>query len=151
MQHQRAKRHAGCGDPAWMSPDVGCKKLNLKETVNAYASCRGLRTLSAGTWINRQWARDWKWKSLCCVWLFATPRLYSPWNSPDQITGVGSLSLGTQLSQEAAAFSSPSLFPVQTWGKCLDSRPCSRLKFSGPRICWGNEKMSFQMNLISQP
>ena len=47
--------------------------------------------------------------------------LCSPWNSPDQNTGVGSLSLGTQLSQEAAAFSSPSLFPVQTWGKCLDS------------------------------
>ena len=32
-----------------------------------------------------------KWKSLRCVWLFATP--YSPRNSPGQITGVGSLSL----------------------------------------------------------
>ena len=28
-----------------------------------------------------------------CVWLFATPGLYSPWNSPGQNTGVGSLSL----------------------------------------------------------
>ena len=30
----------------------------------------------------------WKWKSLRCVWLFATP-----WNSLGQNTGVGSLSL----------------------------------------------------------
>ena len=35
----------------------------------------------------------WKWKSLSCVRLFATPWLYSPWNSPGQNTGVGSLSL----------------------------------------------------------
>ena len=34
-----------------------------------------------------------KWKSLSRVLLFATPGLYSPWNSPDQNTGVGSLSL----------------------------------------------------------
>ena len=33
----------------------------------------------------------WKWTSLSRVWLFATPRLYSPWNSPGQNTGVGSL------------------------------------------------------------
>ena len=33
----------------------------------------------------------WKWNSLSCVLLFVTP--YSPWNSPDQNTGVGSLSL----------------------------------------------------------
>ena len=35
----------------------------------------------------------WKWKSLSCVRLFATLWLYSPWNSPGQNTGVGSLSL----------------------------------------------------------
>ena len=34
-----------------------------------------------------------KYKSLSPVRLFATPRLYSPWNSPGQNTGVGSLSL----------------------------------------------------------
>ena len=34
-----------------------------------------------------------KWKSLSHVWLFAIPWLYSPWNSPGQTTGVGSLSL----------------------------------------------------------
>ena len=33
------------------------------------------------------------WKSLGRVWLFATPWIYSPWNSPGQNTGVGSLSL----------------------------------------------------------
>ena len=32
------------------------------------------------------------WKLLSCVWLFVTPWT-SPWNSPDQNTGVGSLSL----------------------------------------------------------
>ena len=35
----------------------------------------------------------WKWKSLSCVRLFVTHGLYSPWNSPGQNTGVGSLSL----------------------------------------------------------
>ena len=34
-----------------------------------------------------------KWKSLSCVRLFATPWLYSPWNSPGQNTGMCSLSL----------------------------------------------------------
>ena len=35
-----------------------------------------------------------KWKLLSLVWLFVTPwTLYSPWNSPGQNTGVGSLSL----------------------------------------------------------
>ena len=34
-----------------------------------------------------------KWKSLCCVWLLRPHGLYSPWNSLDQNTGVGSLSL----------------------------------------------------------
>ena len=34
-----------------------------------------------------------EWKSFSRVRLFATPGLYSPWNSPGQNTGVGSLSL----------------------------------------------------------
>ena len=34
-----------------------------------------------------------KWKSLSRVWLFATPWLYSPRNSPGQNTGVASLCL----------------------------------------------------------
>ena len=34
-----------------------------------------------------------KWKSLNCVLLLVTPWLYSPWNSPGQNAGVGSLSL----------------------------------------------------------
>ena len=33
-----------------------------------------------------------KQKLLSSVWLFVTPGLYSPWNSPGQNTGVGSLS-----------------------------------------------------------
>ena len=33
-----------------------------------------------------------KRKLLSSVWLFVTPGLYSPWNSPGQNTGVGSLS-----------------------------------------------------------
>ena len=44
-----------------------------------------------------------KWKLLICVQLFETPWLYSPWNSPGQNTGVGSLSLlqGIFLTQES--------------------------------------------------
>ena len=43
----------------------------------------------------------WKWKLLSRVWLFVTQGLYSPWNSPGQNTGVGSLSL------------LPGIFPTQ--------------------------------------
>ena len=42
----------------------------------------------------REWLQSdgcWKWKSLSHVWLFATPWIYSPWNSPGQNPGVGSL------------------------------------------------------------
>ena len=39
-----------------------------------------------------------KWKSLSHVWLFATS-WYSPWNSPGQNTGVGSLSFPRGSSQ----------------------------------------------------
>ena len=39
-------------------------------------------------------SETWKWKSLSPVQLFATPwTIYSPWDSPGQNTGVGSLSL----------------------------------------------------------
>ena len=34
-----------------------------------------------------------QWELLNCIQLFATPRLYAPWNSPGQNTRVGSLSL----------------------------------------------------------
>ena len=37
--------------------------------------------------------RNWKWQSFSHVWLFVTHKLYSPWNSPGQNTGVGSRSL----------------------------------------------------------
>ena len=36
---------------------------------------------------------QWKWKSPSRVWLFVTPESYSPWDSPGQNAGVGSLSL----------------------------------------------------------
>ena len=42
----------------------------------------------------REWLQSdgcWKWKSLSHVWLFSTPWIYSPWNSPGQNPGVGSL------------------------------------------------------------
>ena len=40
------------------------------------------------------WHHLWKGKSLSRIWRFVAPQgLYSPWNSPGQDTGVGSLSL----------------------------------------------------------
>ena len=42
----------------------------------------------------RAHGEKWKWKSLIRVQLFATPwTIHSPWDSPGQNTGVGSLSL----------------------------------------------------------
>ena len=43
--------------------------------------------------IERKRSEEKKWKSFNHVWISATHRLYSPWNSPGQNTGVGSLSL----------------------------------------------------------
>ena len=47
------------------------------------------------SWLNDldEFLTEKKWKSLSLVWLFATQWLYSPRNSPDQNTGVGSFSL----------------------------------------------------------
>ena len=43
---------------------------------------------------NQLFDESWKWKSLSCVPLFATPStIDSPWNSPGRNTGVGSHSL----------------------------------------------------------
>ena len=56
------------------------------------------------------WLCEVKWKSHSCVWLIATPQsIYSPWNSPDQNTRVGSHSLlkrifSTQVSCIACGF-----------------------------------------------
>ena len=65
-----------------------------------------------------------KWKSLSCVWLFATPwniYVYSPWNSPVQNNGVGSHSLLqwiflTHLRLECSVGSVQSLSRVQLFG-----------------------------------
>ena len=59
-------------------------------------------------WAIRE-APKWKWKLLSCAWLFATPWTTSPWNSPGQNIGVGSLSLlqgilPTQVSCIAGSF-----------------------------------------------
>ena len=40
-----------------------------------------------------KWVSESEWKLVSRVQLFATPGLYSPWNSPGQNTGVGSFSL----------------------------------------------------------
>ena len=54
--------------------------------------------------------KERKWKSLSCVWLFATPwTLYSPWNSPGQNTGVGSLSAPGDLPNPGIEPRSPTL------------------------------------------
>ena len=63
-------------------------------------STRGKAVHSKGSWEMEAGAAPlkvsgkWKWKSLSHVELFLTPHgLYSPWNSPGQNTGLGSLSL----------------------------------------------------------
>ena len=43
--------------------------------------------------LGRQILFHWKWKFLNCVRFLRPHGLYSPWNSPGQNTGVGSLSL----------------------------------------------------------
>ena len=51
-------------------------------------------TFLGHTYFVGDWIIPEKWKLLSCVQLFVTPwTVYSPWNSPGQNTGVGSLSL----------------------------------------------------------
>ena len=81
----------------------------------------------------------WKWKVLSHVQLFATPGLYSPLNSPDQNTGVGSLSLfrrsyqsrdWTHISCIAGGFFFFFL-PFEPPGKSINAGVCSRSLLQG--------------------
>ena len=62
-----------------------------------YFAYKGLYSQSYGfssSQVQMWESEKWKWKSLSHVRLFASPwTIYSPWNSPGQKTGVGSLSL----------------------------------------------------------
>ena len=58
----------------------------IQESNPSFLYCR-----QSLCWLAMRESLKWKWKSLSRVWLFATP--YSPWNSPGQNIGVGSLSL----------------------------------------------------------
>ena len=59
-------------------------------------------------------SHEWKWKLLRCVWLFVTP-----WNSPGQNTGVGSLSL-LQSSQPRSPTLQADSLPTELSGKLHD-------------------------------
>ena len=71
------------------------------------------------------WSFLWKWKLLSHVLLFATP--YSPWSSPRQNTGVGSLSLlqgifPTQESNPALQEDSlPTELSVKPWNLAIQN------------------------------
>ena len=68
-------------------------------------------------------SEKWKWKLLGRVWLWET--LYSSWNSPDQNTGVGSLSLLQDLPNPGIKPRSPTLLedslPAKPQGKPRDT------------------------------
>ena len=65
------------------------------------------------------------WRSFSGVWLFATPwAIHSPWNSPGQNTGVGSLSLfqgifPTQISNLGLLHCRQTLYPLSHQGSHL--------------------------------
>ena len=70
-----------------------------------------------------------KWKSLSHVRLFVTPWLHSPWNSPGQIPGVGSLSLLQRI------------FPTQksNWGLLHCRQILYQLSYEGSPYPKGNQ------------
>ena len=72
-----------------------CDPIDGSPLASAVPGSLQARTLE---WVAISFSNAWKWKvkvkSLSRVQLFATPwTIYSPWNSPGQNTGVGSLSL----------------------------------------------------------
>ena len=87
-----------------------------------------------------------KWRSLSCVWLFATHGLYSPWNFPSQNTGVGILkgilepfsSLG-DLPSPGIKLRSPTLqvysLPVEPQGKPYFLEAWHNKRFMTAAIC----------------
>ena len=59
-------------------------------SLNWLVDSQRLKNLSRNSFVNHE---EVKWKLLSHVQLFETPWTISPWNSPGQNTGVGSLSL----------------------------------------------------------
>ena len=79
-------------------------------------------------------------KSLCPIRLFATPwTIYSPWNSPGQNTGLGSLSLLQGIFPTGMEPRSPTLQ--------VDSLPAEP---PGKPNCWPIKHKSKQWNQIGQ-
>ena len=95
-----------------------------------------------------------KWKSLSRVWLFATPWLYSSWNSPGQNTGVGSHFLlqgifPTQGSNPGLLHCRPILYQLSHRGSlirymiCKYFLPFYRLPFHFSVVFIIEQKLSF--------
>ena len=72
-----------CEMPGWMNHKLESRFLGEISTIS---DCSDMQLISLT-------AEKWKWKSLSCVQLLATPWTISPWNSPGQNPGVGSHSL----------------------------------------------------------
>ena len=72
-----------------------CKRASMRnlydERLNALSL--KLRTRWANNRAQQGCRTQVKWNSLSHVWLFVTPWIFSPWNSPGQNTGVGGCSL----------------------------------------------------------
>ena len=83
----------------------GMKNGFLKGTAGFSCGCLVCCVVVGKTWLCawQAFERKWKWKSVSHVRLFVTPGLHSPWNSPGQNTGVGSLPL------------LQGIFPTQGW------------------------------------
>ena len=86
----------------------------------------------------------WKWKSLSHVRLFEAPWLYSPWNSPGQNIGVGSLSL-LQGNLSNPAMESTSLTSPALAGRFFTTSPTSEAI-----LCQSWAQMSTAKSSLSQ-
>ena len=83
-------------EPDWflLTPRNGILTFPDGITLLSYGSLQS--PASQGSWLVQPglpWKVKVKWKSLSCVWLLWPHGPYSPWNSPGQNTGFGSLSL----------------------------------------------------------
>ena len=67
---------------------IACKfAVHTLLTLVLNVNLRNIEIILSSYFLGVTYKKVWKWKSLSCVLLFATP--YSPWNSLGQNTGVG--------------------------------------------------------------